>query len=152
VGAKLKSYMNREVLAEHARLVARGVRAFALAGHCPADKLPMLRAMTELGAANFPGSIPFVIDRGDGIADCGYSANRWAIDLYRYAAREAPEQQRHRIIGLLLGYSAQAIQEHDELTDSLQTVALNASNALRAPVSNGRTRGSPSRAGNARQR
>src|SRR6202035_5527134 len=144
--------MNREVLAEHARLVARGVRAFALAGNCPADRLPMLRAMTELGAANFPGSIPFVVDRGDGNADCGFSANKWAIDLYRYAVREAPEQQRHRIIGLLLGYSAQAIQEHDELTDSLQTVALNGSNASRAPASNGRTRGSPSRAGNARQR
>jgi hypothetical protein len=152
VGAKLKSYLNQEVLTEHARLIARGVRAFALAGDCPADKLPMLRAMTELGAANFPGSIPFVIDRGNGNADCGYSANKWAIDLYRYAVREAPEQQRHRIIGLLLGYSAQAIQEHDELTDSLQTVEFNGSNALRAPATSGRIGGSPNRAGNARQR
>jgi hypothetical protein len=106
--------------------------------------------MTELGAANFPGSIPFVIDRGDGNADCGYSANKWAIDLYRYAIREVPEQHRHKIIGLLLGYSAQAIQEHDELSDSLRVVSFSGLDVSAARASSSRPHDSQSRAGKSR--
>lgn len=107
------------LIAEQARLVARGVRSCALVGHCAAQRLPMLRAMTVLGTANCAGSIPFVVDRGDGNADCGFAAGKWAIDLYRYAIREAPDRQRHRIIGLLLGYSAQAIYSFEELNDAM---------------------------------
>lgn len=105
--------------------------------------------MTLLSSANCVGAIPFVIDRGDDVADCGFAAKKWAIDLYRYAIREAPDRQRHRIIGLLLGYSAQAIHDFDELDDATRVVASSASGASVAPSSNSRLRGSRYKAGSA---
>lgn len=137
------------LLAEQARLVARGVRVCALVGHCVADHLALTRAMTVLGTANCPGALPFTADRGDGMADCGFAAAKWAIDLYRYAIREAPDRQRHRIVGLLLGYSAQAIHDFEDLNDAM-TIEPNGSGASPAPISSPRPRGSRYKAGNAR--
>jgi hypothetical protein len=110
----------------------------------------MLRAMTTLGTTNCVGAIPFVVDRGDGIADCGFAVSKWAIDLFRYAVREAPDQQRHRIIGLLLGYSAQAIHAYEELNDASRVVPLSASDVSVARGSSSRPRGNRCKAGNAR--
>ena len=100
--------------AESAYLVARGVRSLAVLGSCSANKLEMLRMLTKLGSVAEKGAIPFVLPVGDGVAHLGFAAASWAIDLYRYAVHEAPPQQKHRIIGLLLGYSAEAIRDYEE--------------------------------------
>lgn len=107
-----------EFLGESAYLVSRGVRPMALAGHCEADPMVMLRASTRLGTAALRFDVlPFVIDFGDGLADCGYAAAKWVIDLYESVIREQ-HPHRHQILGLLLGYSAQAIARHEENSTS----------------------------------
>lgn len=108
-----------EAASEQAYLVARGVRPLALVGHCVvrAGVLPRVRRQLERFACE--GAYPFVHDRGDGFADYGYAAAPWVTDLYTWAAgqREAddsmPISNRHRIIGLLLGYSVSAISEFE---------------------------------------
>lgn len=108
-------YTSHEYLVEHAYLVARGVRPLALAGHCKAAPGLMTAVFERLTSAAAPGAQPFIIEREDGIADWGYAREDWAIDLYRWAQSDAvPEVHRHRIIGLLLGYSAAAIRSHGE--------------------------------------
>jgi len=108
---------NRDVLAEHAYLVARGVRPVAIAGHFPTSQTSMLRITTLIESAA-PGEdgVPFVIDHGDGSGSFGFAANRWALDFYEWAVTDGsiPEQQRHRIVGMLLGYSPAAISRYEE--------------------------------------
>jgi hypothetical protein len=108
-----------ETLAEQAYLVARGVRRISLAGHChlpDGPEVALLTLATELERHAEPNVIPFVVDQGDGVASFGYADSRWALDLYEWTVRDpsVPQEQRHRIIGLLLGYSAPAISRHEE--------------------------------------
>jgi hypothetical protein len=107
-----------DALVEHAYLVSRGVRPMALAGYTSSGDWEMTRATTRLERLASPGAITFVIPRDDGLADCGYGACRWAIDLYGWALvsrRDAmPARYRHRIVGLLLGYSPMAIRDFEE--------------------------------------
>jgi hypothetical protein len=108
-----------DALAEQAYLVARGVRSLALAGHCHLSDSPVIALLTiatEVERHAEPGSVPFVVDHGDGVASFGYSGSRWALDLYEWAVKDpaVPQEQRHRIIGLLLGYSTPAISRHEE--------------------------------------
>ncbi len=108
-----------EVLREQAYLVSRGVRPVSLAGHCHvAEAAPdgLLRMATQLERHAEANVIPFVVDHGDGVASYGYSGSRWALDLYEWAVRDpsVPQEQRHRIIGLLLGYGAPAISRYEE--------------------------------------
>jgi len=102
-----------ELLAEHAYLVARGVRALALAGHCPSEHA--LRAATRVEHVSVPGVTAFVLDHRDGTASFGYTAERWPLDLYEWAIleRSVPQEQRDRIIGLLLGYTAPAVARYE---------------------------------------
>jgi hypothetical protein len=108
-----------ELLAEQAYLVARGVRSLSLAGHChlPADDDDAaLRIATHVERHAEPNVIPFVVDHGDGVASYGYSESRWALDLYEWAVKDpsVPQEQRHRIVGLLLGYGTPAVARHEE--------------------------------------
>ena len=57
--------------------------------------------------------IPFVLPRKDiECAMTGFAAAQWVVDLLAWSY-DQPIRQHHRIIGLLLGYSADAIAEHD---------------------------------------
>lgn len=93
----------------------------ALAGHCDADPMVMLRARTRLGTASMLHGtaervIPFVIEGKDS-AWCGYAARAWVIELFQWAGSpEVRAPYRHAILGLLLGYSAEAIGAHEELS------------------------------------
>ncbi|HEY4894946.1 MAG TPA: hypothetical protein VII01_02550 [Solirubrobacteraceae bacterium] len=109
-----------ELLAEHAYLVARGVRRIALAGHChlpdAQSEISLLTVATEIERYSAADTIPFVVDHGDGVASFGYADSRWALDLYQWVVSDpaVPQEQRHRIIGLLLGYGAPAISRHED--------------------------------------
>jgi hypothetical protein len=109
-----------DALAEQAYLVARGVRRISLAGHCHLPdaglSITLLTLATELERYAEPNAVPFVVDHGDGVASFGYSDSRWALDLYEWTVCDpsVPQEQRHRIIGLLLGYGTPAISRHEE--------------------------------------
>jgi len=108
-----------ELLREQAYLVARGVRPLSLAGHCYVDEDTsecLLRIATELERHAEPHVTPFVVEHGDGVASYGYAESRWALDLYEWTVSNpaVPQEQRHRIIGLLLGYSTPAVSRHEE--------------------------------------
>jgi hypothetical protein len=107
-----------DALHEQAYLVARGVRALSLAGHChvDGDHDVLLRIATQLERYATTPAIPFVIDHGDGMASYGFAESRWALDLYEWTVSDpsVPEQQRHRIIGLLLGYGAPAVSRYED--------------------------------------
>lgn len=108
---------NRDVLAEHAYLVAREVRPIAIAGHFHTTSASLLRIATLIeSAAQGEAVLPFVINHGDDSGSFGYAANRWTLDFYEWAVtdRSIPEQQMHRIVGLLLGYSPVAISRYEE--------------------------------------
>jgi hypothetical protein len=108
---------NRDVLTEHAYLVARGVRSLAVAAHFPTQSASMLRIATLIEVAASGADVaPFVIDHGDGSGSLGFAANRWTLDFYEWAVtdRSIPEQQMHRIVGMLLGYSPVAISRYEE--------------------------------------
>lgn len=106
-----------DLIHEQAYTVARGVRSLALVGHCPADSITMLTTATRIEQLAIPGAIPFVIDRGDGVADFGFARASWAIDLYRWMTNNdaVPEVHQHRIVALLLGYDPLAVREFEEL-------------------------------------
>ena len=109
--------LSRELIREQAHLVARGVRPLALIGNCAADPETMLRVATQLENAGAAGATPFVMDRGDGVAEFGYSASSWVLELFQWvthADSEVPRKQMHRIRGLLLGYDVEAIRAFEE--------------------------------------
>ena len=105
-----------DYLAESAYLVERGVRPMAIVDHIEATPSLMIQAASRLEIASIGAEvIPFVVDRGDGIADCGFASTQWVVDLYAWLLKSgAPGEQVHRIRGLLLGYSPKAIRAHDE--------------------------------------
>jgi hypothetical protein len=107
---------SQDLLAEQAYLVARGIRPLSLVGDCPADPMVMLRVATQVERATCSGAVPFLVDHGNGTASFGYAGAAWALDLYEWANRDPliPEEQRHRINGLLLGYNVSAIARHDD--------------------------------------
>jgi hypothetical protein len=107
-----------DLLAEQAYIVARGVRPLSLVGDCPSDELTMLRVATRIESVTCPGAVPFVIDHGNETASFGYAGASWALDLYEWAndPAQVPQEQRHRINGLLLGYSVSAISRHEDET------------------------------------
>ena len=99
---------------EQAYLVSRGVRLLALLDTCDLDETVMANRFVWLNQlAGKYTVIPFVLPREDcPCAMTGYAAAPWVVDLLAWSYKQ-PLRQHHRIIGLLLGYSANAIAEHD---------------------------------------
>ena len=106
------------VALEQASLISRGVRPMALLGSVDRDKKVMADTFIRLWtvAAKYQGNVlPFVVPRkGMNDAMTGFAAEPWVIDLLAWAYNQ-PERQYHQIVGLLLGYSAQAIAKHDRI-------------------------------------
>jgi len=106
-----------EVLREQAYLVARGVRPLSLAGHCHVGVGDvLLRLATQVERHGEANAVPFVVDHGNGAASFGYAGSRWALDPYEWSVKDPsiPQEQRDRIIGLLLGYGAPAVSRYEE--------------------------------------
>ena len=105
---------SEESVQEQAYLVSRGVRPLALLDTCDLDETVMADRFVWLNQlAGKDTVIPFVLPREDfPCAMTGYAAATWVVDLLAWSYKQ-PIRQHHRIIGLLLGYSANAIAEHD---------------------------------------
>ena len=116
LGVRQEPDWSDDYLAESAYLVERGVRAMAIVDHVEANAQTMLEVATRLEIATVGAAvIPFVIDRGDGMADCGFATAKWVVDLYEWLVKsDTPKEHAHRIRGLLLGYSVDAIRAHYE--------------------------------------
>ena len=100
-----------DAITEQSYLIARGVRPLALLGCVPAENDLMLKVSTRIETLAEGTVIPFVSDRGTGVADVGYAAEPWVADIFRWATHEAAAPHLGRIVGLLLGYSTHAISE-----------------------------------------
>ena len=94
--------------------MSRGVRPLALLDTRDLDETVMANRFVWLNQlAGKYTVIPFVLPREDfPCAMTGYAAATWVVDLLAWSYKQ-PIRQHHRIIGLLLGYSANAIAEHD---------------------------------------
>jgi len=105
-----------DLILEQAYLVARGVRPLAIIGNCGDDPGELQEVATRLKILAGGTAIHYVVPAlREGRMTYGYACHAWAIDLLRWAlSDECPENQRHRIIGLLLAYSPQEIQRFDE--------------------------------------
>jgi hypothetical protein len=102
---------SEDLIREGATLVARGVRALTLLGQCEAAEEAISVTARCIADLACPGALPFVLDRSDGLADYGYAGALWAIKLYRWLQQtEIPPEQCQRILGLLFGYSVEAIE------------------------------------------
>ena len=103
-----------DLIQEQALLVAKSVRPLAILGAMSLDESEMDRQYSRLNQISSDRAIPFVLPRQD--MDCamaGFAAEQWVVDLLAWSYANAPLQQHHRIIGLLLGYSPRDIAEHD---------------------------------------
>ena len=112
-----------EISREEAYLISRGVRALALLKTTKTDRTSMLSALNELeeaasmvGATRGNNVLPFVVKHKSGhYATTGFASHPWVIDLFRWIDdSDVPHPHRSRIIGLLLGYSPDAIAAEDD--------------------------------------
>lgn len=101
------------LLREQARLIDRGVRIVALVAE-PLAKDTGIENLVK--ASEGLAVVPFFLDPHL----AGFARHEWAIDLLSWSAT-APQLQRNRIFGLLLGYSGEAIKHFE---DSCTTVKM----------------------------
>jgi hypothetical protein len=74
-----------------------------------------LRASTTLEGGC--GAIPFAVAGRDGFYYCGFAGAPWVVRLLEAAVTEPKfSAWSHQIMGLLLGYSAAAIQDHENMS------------------------------------
>ena len=112
--------LSDEYIHEQGYLVSRGVRMLALIGTCDAAPLSMLEIYTKLTYMNFGTGqghepIPLVMERnGEGCADYGYAQRAWVAETFQWASNNVPQPHLNRLLGLMLGYSADAIAAMDE--------------------------------------
>lgn len=104
-----------DLLGEQAYLIARGVRRLALVGMCPAEQTVMTRVATRIEEHGNENCVPFVVNLQDGHAAFGYASAGWALDLYEWimTTKHVPQEQRERVLGLLLGYGTEAISHYE---------------------------------------
>ena len=110
-------------LEEQAYLVSRGVRPMALVGRFQAvdeDTILCMATRMEVVGSRF-GVIPFVLAEHDGTASCGFTSHQWIVDTHRWLMTIQPPYS-HRIMGLLLGYSAAAIENFEQRQSTIWRV------------------------------
>jgi hypothetical protein len=108
-----------DTVLEHALLIARGVRPMALVDvlHIVSvESANRVHWQLSLFASRAGDCVlPFVVrSESDGLSYCGFAAAKWVIDLLHFAV-SGTNPHKHPIIGLLLGYSAVAIQRHEDM-------------------------------------
>jgi hypothetical protein len=111
-----------EVMGEQAYLVARGVRLLAIVGVVEDvfDTVVDVRQMLFEAAVESAGSqayvpIPFLVKNPDTkLIDVGFASHGWVVDVYEWLlAGTVPDQMVSRVMGLLLGYSGDAVAQYE---------------------------------------
>ena len=111
-----------DVLNEQAYLVARGVRLLAVAGvvEDTIENLVDVRQMLYEASVESAGSqervpIPFLIKTpGTNLINFGYASHEWVIDVYEWLLDDTvPDQMVSRVMGMLLGYSGEAVAQYE---------------------------------------
>lgn len=111
-----------EVVSEQAYLVARGVRLLAVAGVVKdvVENVVDMRQMLYEAAVESAGSqervpIPFLVkDPDTNLINLGYASHEWVIDVYEWLlGGTVPPQMVSRVMGLLLGYSGDAVAQYE---------------------------------------
>jgi hypothetical protein len=112
----VKDFPADETLREYSYLVERGVRPMASICVFKADETLAALVYAAIASPGVSGqrAVPFVCRDWLGRCHCGYASAPWVIDLYRWSqSGQVPECHRHRIVGLLLGYSSEAIGDFE---------------------------------------
>lgn len=121
-----KGIASDDAMAEAAYLVERGVRPIALCGTVTiASEIERMLLMQRLNAAvNNRNVKQFIVDFGDGIAQYGFVAAGWVLDLYQWVLfTDIPSVQRERIFGLMFGYGIESIARYEDLSNGRLIVA-----------------------------
>ena len=85
------------------------------------DAITRMETRMDIIGSRF-GVIPFVLVEHDGMARCGFTSHRWLVDTYRWLMSvQAPYADR--LIGLLLGYSAAAIENFEQRQSTVWRVS-----------------------------
>ena len=114
-----------KTMIEQAYLISRGVRPLALVDTVeaknPVEILKAYNKMQFVLTDNHPGMgsgvhvIPFAILRKEGDwVDVGFAARAWVVDTLKWIQDNAPQPHLDRLLGLMLGYSPDAIAANDE--------------------------------------
>lgn len=98
-------------------LVSRGVRPMALVGQVTEgdkDTTAQILRMAALDgqAGGLATLLPFMVEGEEGWYSCGYTCHRWVVDLYESLMEDCAGiswEARSQIMGMLLGYSNEAI-------------------------------------------
>ena len=113
-----------EVMSEQAYLVARGVRLLAIVGTVEnvlgdvVDVRQMLyEAAVESAGSQASVPIPFLVkDAGTNLVSVGYASHGWVVDVYEWLmSNTVPDQMASRVMGLLLGYSGDAVMQYERV-------------------------------------
>lgn len=113
---------SNDVIREHAYLVSRGVRLLAVCGTIDDSERnkAAMRDKLKDAAVESAGSqdivpIPFLVDHPDSPrVTVGFASHTWVIDAYEWIQRgSVPSEMVCRIIGLLHGYSGEAISQFE---------------------------------------
>ena len=104
-----------DAMKEQAWLISRGVRPLAILEWIEREPAEMENAFVRLNqhAGVDHGIVPFVVPTNETSAAVGYARASWVVDVLTWVCRNAPPRQFHCIMGLLLGYSADEIADHD---------------------------------------
>lgn len=109
---------------EQAYLVARGVRLLAIVGAVEDDSelVTAARQMLYEAAVESAGSqarvpIPFLMKCSDtNLVDIGFASHEWVVDVYEWILSGCvPDQMVSRVMGMLLGYSGDAIMQYERM-------------------------------------
>jgi hypothetical protein len=102
---------SEDLIREEAKLISRGVRSLTVIGQCDSTRETVAQTARQISKLAEDGALPFVLDRGDGLADYGFAAASWVIELYHWMQHaDIPPVQCKRILELLLGYSPRSIE------------------------------------------
>ena len=113
-----------EVVSEQAYLVARGVRLLAIVGAVKDDPelVATVSQMLYEAAVESAGSqarvpIPFLTKcSGTNLVDLGFASHEWVVDVYEWIlSGYVPDQMVGRVMGMLLGYSGDAIMQYERM-------------------------------------
>ena len=115
--------VSEDTIQHQAYLVSRGVRPLAIVDAVKSDDpVAVLKAYNKmqftllgLGPGSDRSVVPFAVKRKEqDVVDVGFAARAWIANTLKWVLWNAPQPHLDRLVGLLLGYSPDAIASNDE--------------------------------------